>query len=371
MGRRILAFAECRVMLRSGLGSICEAAMAAVMIAKFSRILILLLLATLAVGGVRTVYRNDSQNIALQPLNLDPAHPGQRRVGDLIFLAAWELGSGNEDFGGISALAALPDGRFVGVSDAGTLIGFGLTSDDRTDRPFIAPLPDSQGPDKSFKDRDSEGIAYDPGSGQFWVSYEARHAIRRFSRSFARMTGVRKLSGRYQWPANKGFEALIRLPDGRFVAISENLEDGMHEGLLFSGDPVEAGTTVSGFDYRPPGGYRVTDGTMLPDGRLLVLNRKISFPKGFAAKLAIVDVSIIQPAASVSGDVIATLAAPLLVDNMEGISVTREGTDIIIWLISDNNFNIWQRTLLMKFRLSERSSKKNPEALPAPGFDSL
>ena len=345
--------------------------MAAVMIAKFSRILILLLLATLAVGGVRTVYRNDSQNIALQPLNLDPAHPGQRRVGDLIFLAAWELGSGNEDFGGISALAALPDGRFVGVSDAGTLIGFGLTSDDRTDRPFIAPLPDSQGPDKSYKDRDSEGIAYDPASGQFWVSYEARHAIRRFAPSFARSNGMRKLTGQHHWPDNKGVETLVRLHDGRFIAIAENLEDGMHEGFLFSGDPVESGTAMSRFSFRPSPGYRVTDGTALPDGRLLLLTRRIGFPKGFSAKLAIVDVSIIQPAASVSGDVIATLAAPLLVDNMEGISVTREGTDIIIWLISDNNFNIWQRTLLMKFRLSERSSKKKPEALPAPGFDSL
>ena len=47
-------------------------------------------------------------------------------MGDLVFLGAWELGSGNGDFGGISALAALPGGRFVGVSDAGTLIGFGL-----------------------------------------------------------------------------------------------------------------------------------------------------------------------------------------------------------------------------------------------------
>jgi hypothetical protein len=345
--------------------------MARVMIAKFSRILMLLLFAMLAVGGVRTVYRNNSQNIALQPLDLDPAHPGQRRVGELIFLAAWELGSGNEDFGGISALAALPGGRFVGVSDAGTLIGFGLTSDDRTDRPFIAPLPDSEGPDKSYKDRDSEGIVYDPASGQFWVSYEAKHAIRRFSRSFARMTGVRKLSGRYQWPDNKGFEALIRLTDGRFVAIGENLEDGMHEGLLFSGDPVEAGTTVSGFDYRPPGGYRVTDGTMLPDGRLLVLNRKISFPQGFAAKLAIVDVAEITRNAVVSGDVHATLAAPLLVDNMEGIAITQDNGGTIVWLVSDNNFNIWQRTLLMKFRLSERAPKKKPEAVAAPGFDSL
>ena len=345
--------------------------MALMMNTKAARVLILLLLAVVAVSGERTVYKSDSQNIALKPLTLDPAHPGIRRVGDLIFLQAWELGSDNRDFGGVSALAALPGGRFIGVSDAGTLIGFGLTNNQRVDRPFIAPLPDSSGAGKGYADRDSEGIAHDPATGQFWVSYEIKHVIRRFAPSFARVTGLRKLNGLHILPDNKGVEALVRLRDGRFIAIAENLEDGEHEGFLFSGDPVESGTAMSRFSYRPSPGYRVTDGTALPDGRLLLLTRRIGFPKGFSAKLTIVDVGIIQPAAEVSGDVIATLAAPLLVDNMEGISVTRERTDIIIWLISDNNFNIWQRTLLMKFRLSERGRKKKPEAPAAPGFDSL
>ncbi len=345
--------------------------MANVMAGKFTRILLLVLLATLAVGGTRLVYESNGQNIALKPLTLDPVHPGTRRVGELIFLQAWELGSDNRNFGGISALAALPDGRFVGVSDAGTLIGFGLTNNNRIDRPFIAPLPDAFGDDKNYEDRDSEGIAYDPESGQFWVSYEAKHAIRRFAPSFARSTGLRKLKGRYKWPDNKGTETLTRLRDGRFIAIAENLEDGEHEGLLFSGDPVEPGTALSRFAYRPPAEYRVTDGATLPDGRLLLLYRRIGFPGGFSAKLAIVDVGAFRAGTEVSGKVIATLAAPLLVDNMEGVAVTQEGGNTIIWLISDNNFNLWQRTLLMKFRLSERIPKKKPEASYAPGLDSL
>jgi hypothetical protein len=341
------------------------------MIAKSLRIFLILLLAIITVGGVRTVSKNNSQNIAMKPLTLDHAHPGMRRVGELIFLQAWELGSSNTDFGGISALTALPDGRFVGVSDAGTLIGFGLTSDDRTDRPFIAPLPESQGNGKTYKDRDSEGIAFDSDSGQFWVSYESKHAIRRFSRSFSRSTGTVPIKGEYAWPNNKGVEAIIRLPDGRFVAIAENLEGGKHEGFLYSGDPVEQGTSVAHFNYRPPAGYRVTDGTVLPDGRLLVLNRSIGFPKGFAAKLAVLDPLEIKADSTITAKVIATLAAPLLVDNMEGVAVTQNGDDVIVWLISDDNFSIWQRTLLMKFRLSERAQKKKPEASPAPGFDSL
>ncbi len=339
------------------------------MIAKYVRLSLIFMLAALSVSGVRTIYRNNSQNIALRPLTLDPAHPGVRRVGELIFLQAWQLGSDNSDFGGISALAALPDGRFVGVSDAGTLIGFGLSSNDRTDRPFIAPLPGAHGPYKSFRDRDSEGIAYDADSGQFWVSYEQRHAIRRFSRSFARMNGVVHPPMMREWSSNKGPETLVRLRDGRFLAIGETLDENEHPVLLFSGDPVEPGTAITHFRYRPPAGYRVTDGGALPDGRLLLLHRETGFPKGFAAKLSILDPSTIVGGTAVNGGVIATIAPPLLVDNMEGVAISREGDDIIIWLVSDNNFNFWQRTLLMKFKLSERQKKK-PEAL-APGFDSL
>ena len=156
------------------------------------------------------------------------------------------------------------------------------------------------------------------------------------------------------WPDNKGAESLVRMPDGRFAIIAESLDDGIHQGLLFSGDPVERGSNIGGFSYRPPEGYRVTDATMLPDGRMLVLNRSVGFPSGFAAKVAIVEAGAFRTGAKVSGKMIATLAAPLMIDNMEGIAVTQEDRNIIIWLISDNNFNIWQRTLLMKFRLSER-----------------
>ena len=119
------------------------------MLSRFQRPIALILLAVLSVGGVRTIQINNSQNIAL-PLNVDPAHPGQRRIGELIFTGAWELQSLNEDFGGISGLTLLPDGRFIGISDAGTLIGFGLSNNEQTDRPFIAPLPGAVGPNRQL-----------------------------------------------------------------------------------------------------------------------------------------------------------------------------------------------------------------------------
>jgi hypothetical protein len=334
------------------------------------RLLLIGLLAVLAVGGQRTAQKNASQDIRMIPLALDASDPARVSVGALRFRNAWELRSDNSDFGGLSALVALKDGRFIGISDAGALVGFGLTGDARADRPFIAALPGAFGSKVNYKDRDSEGIAYDPQSGRIWVSYEHRHAIRRFTPSLSRVDGIARPDAMRRWPSNKGTEALVRLPDGRFFAFAEGGEqEGVYPAIAFSGDPVEPGTTQFAFRYRPSKEYRITDATALPDGRLLLLERRIGFPQGFTARLLLLDPSTIRSGVTVAGEVIATLEPPLLVDNMEGIALTQEEGRIIVWLVSDNNFNAIQRTLLMKFALA--IPDKKPEAQNAPGFDSL
>jgi hypothetical protein len=338
---------------------------------RFRRLALLFALAVLAVGGVRVIEKNRSQNIALVPLALDSANPKRTRAGALDFLAAWELKSDNTDFGGISALVALRDGRFLGVSDAGALIGFGLSNNSQVDRPFIAALPGAVGK-AGFQDRDSEGLTTDAGSGRIWISYEFKHAIRRMPASLSRVDAVTRPALMRGWRSNSGAEALVRLRDGRFLVFAEGGGDvdNAYPAVHFSGDPAEQGSAAFSFNYQPPSGYRPTDVTQLPDGRLLMLNRRISFPNGFTAKLTLFDPAGIKPGAVVSGQVIATLAPPLLVDNMEGITTTQENGRTIVWMVSDNNFNIIQRTLLMKFALRLPDIKK-PEAHNAPGFESL
>jgi hypothetical protein len=339
---------------------------------RLFQFLILVPLVALSTGGIRLIYRNNSQNIALHPLPLFPDARKDQRVGALTFLNAWELGSGNFNFGGLSALVALNDGRFIGLSDAGSMIGFGLTQDAKADRPFIAALPGAFGRNVSFKDRDTEGMTYDPQTGRIWVSYESNPAIRRFPSSMARVDGVARPAIIRKWQGNSGGEAFVRLTDGRFLLFSEEQElpDGSMDAIAFSGDPVEPATTAFRFSYRPPAGYLATDATALPDGRVLLLNRRIAFPDGFSAKLTVLDPAEIEQGVPIKGRTIATLKAPLLVDNMEGITLTREGKKIIVWMISDNNFNIFQRTVLMKFTL-DLPMKKPEAAETAPGFESL
>lgn len=342
---------------------------------RYIRTMLLIALFVVSAAGMRTIYRNESQNIAIKQLALSPENSPRNRVGGLQFLNAWELGSDNSAFGGISGLVAMPGGRFIGISDAGALIGFGLTRDYRIDRPFIASIPGAVGSDVDYAERDSEALSFDPATRRFWVSYEGRHAVRRFSPSFARVEGKIATPEMKRWGGNSGGEALVRLADGRFILFSEGMDraDGSYEALFFSGDPVEPGTRHFAFGYYPPKGYKATDAAMLPDGRLLLLNRRIGFPQGFSAKLVLLDPGDIRNGEAIRGRVIAALAPPMLIDNMEGIAVTQENGRTIIWMISDNNFNIWQRTILMKFAVKSlpKDKAKKPETLVAPGFESL
>ena len=338
---------------------------------RLPRILLLLLLMAASVGGHRVYTRNYSQQIEMVPLALDESDRERTKVGALTFLNAWELRSDNSNFGGISALVVTNEKRFLAVSDAGTLIGFTLGHTKRMEDSFIADLPGAFGENIDYRDRDSEGMAYDPASGRIWISYEARHAIRRLSPSIGRIDGIKRLTFTNGWKANGGVEAIARLPDGRFVLFAETHQrpDGSNSAYLYSSDPIEAGSQAAPFGYRAPKGYRPTDATTLPDGRLLILNRRIGLPDGFSAKLAIVDPADIEADKAIAPQIIATLASPLLVDNMEGLAITQEGGRIIVWMISDNNFTALQRTILMKFALN--LPNKKPEAETAPGFETL
>jgi hypothetical protein len=333
-----------------------------------ARSLILVALAALAMGGERLTQKNRSQHITLQPLLLDSNNPQRTSVGAITFLGAWELRSDNENFGGISGIIALPENRFLAISDAGTMIGFGL-SNGKIERSFIAALPGAFGPNIGYRERDSEGMAYDPASGRIWVSYEQKHSIRRFPPSVSRVDGLLRLPGTDGWKRNQGVEAIARLTDGRFILITEGGADETNTAILYSGDPLEKGSSRSEFQYQPPSGYKPTDASTLPDGRLLVLHRRIAFPNGFSAKIGIVDPADISRERPVKAEIIASLSSPLLVDNLEGITTRQENGRTIIWLASDNNFTVFQRTLLMKFALSLPNRK--PEAVGSPGFDSL
>ena len=58
-------------------------------------------------------------------------------------------------------------------------------------------------------------------------------------------------------------------------------------------------------------------------------------------------------AALITGREVAAFEGRVTRDNMEALSVTREGGRTIVWIASDDNYNPLQRTLLLKFAWME------------------
>lgn len=296
-----------------------------------------------------------AEPIQARPISLHPANHSNERVGALRWLGGWALTSDDGDFGGISAMTVLEGDRIIAIGDAGGVFRFSVT-DDGLMRTSVAALSDGPSPQAGGlpekADRDAEAMARDPNTGRIWIGFERANAIWRYSSAFVAKAHIEPPPMR-DWPANGGPEAMVRLPDGRFLVFAEEARrtGGASEGLIFSGDPAEPRARPQRFDYVAPEGFAVTDAAMLADGRLLILHRRFTMIEGPSAILAIVDIAGLDEGSRLVGRPIAALRSPLTVDNMEALAVSVEAGRTIIWLASDDNFNPFQRTLLMRFEL--------------------
>ncbi len=285
--------------------------------------------------------------IHFAPVALDEAAPDSRRLGRLTFLEGWALTSNDERFGGISALH-VEAGRVLALSDAGWRSSFPLPGREGSVRAAIAMMEAGPGPADEKQNRDSESLAVD--GAQLWVGYEQAKSVWRYDRRSFAVRGSAKPAAMKRWNANHGAEAMVRLADGRFLVFNEG-KGGDSEALLFAGDPAVAGTPVLRLRYRPPAGYRITDAALLPDGRLMLLNRSVGLFTGFTARLTVAALPRLREGALIAGDEAAAFEGGVTRDNLEALSVTREGGRTILWLASDDNYNKLQRTLLLKFAL--------------------
>lgn len=313
----------------------------------------LLALATSWSGAEQRPMLGARADIEATRVALDPGNPARLKVGALTYLGGVALSSSDGAFGGFSSMSVAGD-RFTLLSDGGNIVRFRMDGGGRVTEPWFGDLPAGPGLGWHKSDRDSESMTVDPASGQVWVGFERANQIWRYSPGLtppAAMAAPRAMAG---WMDNGGAESLVRLHDGRFLVIAET--DPWHGGaarnaLIFSGDPVAHPNSGFRFGYLPPAGYDPSDAVELPDGRVVVLNRKLAIPFAWSAVLTLIDPRGVKPGATVAGREIARFAAPLTVDNFEGLAVTREGAATILWMVSDDNLFVLQRTLLMKFRL--------------------
>ena len=305
----------------------------------------------------------EKPNDLTSPVTVERLQVPPAMVGPLKLDGAWVLASENDLFGGWSGLAAWKDDDLLAISDNGRIMVF-----DKPDRSDAAPrldvFPSTRGLEK--RERDYEALTWSPETNELWVSVEGSNSIWRFATPPA-FLGRRAPAEMRGWGVNSGGESLVRLPDGRFIAFREgSAGDGLHEALMFDSDPSKA-TAVTAFTLVGRAGFRPSDATLLPDGRLLIVLRKFHFawPPRFTAQLVTADPARIEQGKPLPTENVGTIEPPIPTDNFEGVTVTREtdGTTVV-WLISDDNFMRYQRTLLLKFTWvgsDRRNGKRAPE----------
>ena len=285
-----------------------------------------------------------------------PLLPACCSAGPFTLIGAWQLASPHQDFGGYSALLQVQPGRLLAFSDRGYSLAFSEPGQPQSPIEIAPLLEDSA----RLKDnRDVEAATRDPDSGLIWIGLEGRDAIARH-RPDLRREQFREIAGMRDWPQNQGPEALLRLRDGRFVALCECnpgwFQSGRHPALLFSGDPTIGEAAPQAFTLAGIDGYRPTDMAQLPDGRVLILVRQLVWPvpARFAIKILIADPAEIAPGKVWQARELADLPDPWPVDNYEGLAIERQADgSLVAWLISDENGAATQRVLLLKLRIDE------------------
>lgn len=294
------------------------------------------------------------------PVTADPirrlsvADPDRTRFGALVFRSGLDLKSPASAFGGFSGLWRSDNGRdLIALADnAQWLKARIVAADGRLSGladAVLAPLLLSSGtPLRRTRYYDTESLAI---SGQeAFVGIERNHAVIRFERdrggALVRGVPLPAPQGLSDLPANGGLEAIGAAPRssplaGALVAIAEGAR-----GFILTGP------RRGSFDVVRTDRYDVTDLAFLPNGDLLLLERRFALLGGLGCRLRRMAGAAIAPGAQVDGEIVYESDGSHQVDNMEGLAVHREGGEIIVTLISDNNFNTsLQRTLLLEFAL--------------------
>jgi hypothetical protein len=283
------------------------------------------------------------------------------RFGALEYRSGLVLTSSFSRFGGLSGLRLDAKGeRFISFSDRGHWFTGRIVYDGRA----MVGLADVEtapmlGPDgKPIIERgwyDSESIALD--GSLVYIGLERVNKVLRFdfSKGFTRARGevVALPKAASRLPNNKGLEALVFVPKGQplagtLIAISERGLDAKGNLIAF----LVGGPSPGQFSVRRTEDFDVSDAVLLPGGDLLILERKFSWLSGIGIRIRRIPLKSVTPGAVIDGPSIFEANLGYEVDNMEGIDahLTVEG-ETVLTMVSDDNFSMIQRTLLLQFTL--------------------
>ena len=298
---------------------------------------------------------NGTVPLAVEPVSLNPENKAQVRAGALLYRGGVAIRSPHRRFGGFSGLAVSRDGtRLTAISDRGAWFRARIRYDGAGRLAGLAGgrMGRLSGPDGKALgglDADAEALTFLP-DGSALVAFERRHRILRYP------AGADSLSGRPQpWrapaglaaaPFNGGAETLAHIGGGDLLLLTERLTRGSG---AFAGWIARRGRWQPVI-YTRTGGFRPTDATALPNGDIAVLERRHTLASGLSARIVLLPRGSVAPGRIVRGRELLRLIPSMTVDNFEGISARRgPNGKTVLYILSDDNFNPLQRTLLLMF----------------------
>lgn len=289
----------------------------------------------------------------------------QKLFGPLAFVGGLEMVSSQQHFGALSGLVLDDSQRqMVAVADTGFWLRATLERDAATNQLVgiragqMAEMKNADG--QPLRDKwlaDAEGIAVI--QDMIVVSFERVHRVENHrydpASGFYQLDSVRTLPvDLNELRNNRGFEGIDIAPattpwPGALVGISEKSLDANGNIMGFVAPENEPSFE---FSLSRSDGYDVTDLSFLPDGSLLVLERRFTIQSGVAMRIRHIETAAIHSDATVDASVWLEADMRYQIDNMEGMEVSTDpdGTPRIT-LISDDNHSILQRNLLLEFRL--------------------
>jgi hypothetical protein len=292
----------------------------------------------------------------------DHRDPSRRRFGAFDYRGGLVLSSSFKEFGGLSSINMAPDGaNFLAASDRSWWLRGRINYNGvRPTGITAAEMAPMLGPDgRTLAARrwfDTEAMARDGGT--VYIGIERVHRIVRYDFAkeglLAKGRPIDVPAAFRSFPSNGSIEALAFVPrgsgplGGSLIAIAERGRDRNGDHLAF----LVTGPRPGQFAIKRKDDFDVSDATALPNGDLLVLERKFGWTTGLYIRVRKIPIAQVAPGALVDGPTLFEGDLGHQIDNMEGITVHRSGGETVVTMISDNNFSGLQRTLLLQFALA-------------------
>jgi hypothetical protein len=311
---------------------------------------------------------DEAKQVRVKTRPIETFHIGHSNTefGKLTFLGGFEILASDRKTGGLSGVISLDDGnRLLAVTDNGHWVAATV---EQTDEGAPTGLSDLRyavllGADgKSLRARwghDTEALTVNATG--LYVSAERNHAVYHYE--WPLLTGDERMLGQLalpkaldRLPGNTGIEALAAGPEGgdldsKLIAISETTPSDEHDFLGFVLGPDGA----EEFSIKRHDRFDVTDAAFLPNGDLLLMERRFNMKDLIGLRLRRLIGSDLKAGAVLDGEILLEADFNYQIDNMEALAVHQNTAgETILTLLSDNNRSLLQRTLLLRFRLNEQ-----------------